>query len=227
MKIFLLKVWSPGGAAIIFPKSGQNQNLTPLLLIKKLLLPLLSVNEIFLGWTVLDLWIFCPKWTPPLWIFKFYIFDQKPFSTKNPNSVMKTEWEKYPILSVLVIELKLFHTTEEGSIEDKKFISPKRFIREKFRLQKVGVTEVFFWSKSGVRFSFRAFFGKMIAAPPGCKCLRTKILVWVQSVVVHSIQNMFKTPGGIRWEIFFVQMSSDKQVLLRSYCKVLTWVLLI
>ena len=53
---------------------------------------------------------------------------------------MKTEWEKYPILSVLVIEIKLFHTTEEGSVEDKKFISPKRFIREKIRLQKVGVT---------------------------------------------------------------------------------------
>ena len=34
-------------------------------------------------------------------------------------------------------------TTEEGAVEDKKFISPKRFIREKFRLQKVGVTEVF------------------------------------------------------------------------------------
>ena len=64
-------------------------------------------------------------------------------STKNSNSVMKTKWEKYPILSVLVIELKLFHTTEEGFVEDKKFISPKRFIREKFCLQKVGVTEVF------------------------------------------------------------------------------------
>ena len=30
MKIFALKVLQPGGAAIIFPKSGQNQNLTPL-----------------------------------------------------------------------------------------------------------------------------------------------------------------------------------------------------
>ena len=49
MKIFLLKVPQPGGAVIIFPKSGQNQNLTPLLLIKKLPLPLLSVSEIFLG----------------------------------------------------------------------------------------------------------------------------------------------------------------------------------
>ena len=30
MKIFALKVQEPGGAAIIFPKSGRNQNLTPL-----------------------------------------------------------------------------------------------------------------------------------------------------------------------------------------------------
>ena len=30
MKIFALKVPEPGGAAIIFPKSGQNQNPTPL-----------------------------------------------------------------------------------------------------------------------------------------------------------------------------------------------------
>ena len=30
MKIFALKVQEPGGAAIIFPKSGRNQNPTPL-----------------------------------------------------------------------------------------------------------------------------------------------------------------------------------------------------
>ena len=30
MKIFALKVLQPGGAAIIFPKSGRNQNPTPL-----------------------------------------------------------------------------------------------------------------------------------------------------------------------------------------------------
>ena len=30
VKIFFLKVPEPGGAAIIFPKSGQNQNPTPL-----------------------------------------------------------------------------------------------------------------------------------------------------------------------------------------------------
>ena len=47
-------------------------------------------------------------WSISRWIWKFYIFDQKPFSTKNSNSVMKTVWEKYPILSFLVIELKLF-----------------------------------------------------------------------------------------------------------------------
>ena len=52
MKIFALKVLQPGGAAIIFLKSGQNQNWTPLLLLKKLLLPLLSVSEIFLGCTM-------------------------------------------------------------------------------------------------------------------------------------------------------------------------------
>ena len=39
MKIFLLNVGPPGGAAIIFPKSGQNQNLTPLLLIKNFCYP--------------------------------------------------------------------------------------------------------------------------------------------------------------------------------------------
>ena len=30
MKIFALRVQEPGGAAIIFPKSGPNQNPTPL-----------------------------------------------------------------------------------------------------------------------------------------------------------------------------------------------------
>ena len=30
MKIFALRVQEPGGAAIIFPKGGQNQNPTPL-----------------------------------------------------------------------------------------------------------------------------------------------------------------------------------------------------
>ena len=30
IKIFALKILQPGGAAIIFPKHGQSQNLTPL-----------------------------------------------------------------------------------------------------------------------------------------------------------------------------------------------------
>ena len=52
------------------------------------------------------------------------------------------------------------HATEEGFIEDKKFISPKRFIREKFRLQKVGVTEVFLWVKVVSDFDFVHFLEK-------------------------------------------------------------------
>ena len=48
-------------------------------------------------------------------------------------------------------------TSEEGSVEDKKFISPKRFIREKFRLQKVGVTEVFLLVKVVSDFDFGHF----------------------------------------------------------------------
>ena len=49
------------------------------------------------------------------------------------------------------------HTTEEGAVEDKKFISPKRFIREKFCLQKVGVTEVFLLVKVVSDFDFGHF----------------------------------------------------------------------
>ena len=56
----------------------------------------------------------------------------------------------------------------------------------------------FFILKSGVRFSFRALFGKMIAAPPGWQCAMKNSFFWAQSVGVHSIKNMFKTPGGIR-----------------------------
>ena len=52
------------------------------------------------------------------------------------------------------------HTTEEGTVEDKKFITPKRFIREKFRLQKVGVTEVFLWVKVVSDFDFGHFLKK-------------------------------------------------------------------
>ena len=47
-------------------------------------------------------------WSISRRIFKFNIFDQKPFPTKNSNSVMKTEWEKCPVWLFLVTELKLF-----------------------------------------------------------------------------------------------------------------------
>ena len=49
------------------------------------------------------------------------------------------------------------YTTEEGAAEDKKFISPKWCNREKFRLQKVGVTEVFFRVKVVSNFDFGHF----------------------------------------------------------------------
>ena len=47
-------------------------------------------------------------WSISRWIFKFYVFDWKSFLINNSISVMKTNWEKCPILSFLVIELKLF-----------------------------------------------------------------------------------------------------------------------
>ena len=64
------------------------------------------------------------------------------------------------IEATLLGHFLFLHTTEEGAVEDKKFISPKRFIREKFRLQKVGVTKVFFISKSGTDFDFDHFLEK-------------------------------------------------------------------
>ena len=51
-------------------------------------------------------------------------------------------------------------TTEEGADEDKKFINPKRCIREKFRLQKVGVTKVFLLVKVVSDFDFGHFLEK-------------------------------------------------------------------
>ena len=53
------------------------------------------------------------------------------------------------------------HTTEKGAVEDKKFISLKRLIREEFRLQKVGVTEVFLWVKVVSDFDFVHFLEKL------------------------------------------------------------------
>ena len=67
----------------------------------------------------------------------------------------------------------------------------------------------FFILKSGVQFWFRALLGKMIAAPPGWQGAMKKTFIWAWSVMVHSIKNMFKTPGGIRWQIFLLQMKSE------------------
>ena len=58
------------------------------------------------------------------------------------------------------------HTAEEGSVEDKKFISPKRFIGEKFRLQKVGVVEVFLYYKVVSIFHFEQFLTLLIVYLP-------------------------------------------------------------
>ena len=48
----------------------------------------------------------------------------------------------------------------EEADEDKKFINPKRCIREKFRLQKVGVTKVFLLVKVVSNFDFGHFLEK-------------------------------------------------------------------
>ena len=79
--------------------------------------------------------------------------------------------------------------------------------------RKISTTEVrgnkrFFYTQSGVRFWFRPLFGKMIAAPPGCSTFRAKIFIWANSVIIHSLKNMFKVPGGIRWQFFPFQMRS-------------------
>ena len=50
-----------------------------------------------------------------------------------------------------------FCPTKKGPVIDKKFISPKRCIREKFHLQNLGVAEVFLL-ESGAQFSFGALF---------------------------------------------------------------------
>ena len=81
--------------------------------------------------------------------------------------------------------------------------------------RKILTTEVrgnkrFFYAQSGVGFWFWPLFGKMIAAPPGSGTFREKIFIWANSVIIHSLKNMFKVPGGIRWQFFPVQMRSDK-----------------
>ena len=49
-----------------FSKKWPKPKLDTTFTIKKLLLPLLSVSEIFLGCIVLEKWIFCPEQSPPL-----------------------------------------------------------------------------------------------------------------------------------------------------------------
>ena len=80
--------------------------------------------------------------------------------------------------------------------------------------RKISTTEVrgnkrFFYTQSGVGFWFWPLFGKMIAAPPGSGTFREKIFIWANSVIIHSLKNMFKVPGGIRWQFFPVQMRSE------------------
>ena len=88
--------------------------------------------------------------------------------------------------------------------------------------RKISLTESrgnrsFFMSKSGVRFWFCPLFGKMIAAPPGWSTFREKIFIWANSVIIHSLKNIFKVPGGIRWQFFPVQMRSALRKL--RFCK--------
>ena len=68
------------------------------------------------------------------------------FSSKNKNGFLSTF-------------LRSFVQFEEAD-EDKKFINPKRCIREKFRLQKVGVTKVFLLVKVVSDFDFGHFLEK-------------------------------------------------------------------
>ena len=80
--------------------------------------------------------------------------------------------------------------------------------------RKISTTEVrgnkrFFYTQSGVRFWFRPLFGKMIAAPPGSCTFRAKIFILANSVIIYSLKNIFKVPGGIRWQFFPVRMRSD------------------
>ena len=83
--------------------------------------------------------------------------------------------------------------------------------------RKISTTEVrgnkrFFYTQSGVGFWFRPLFGKMIAAPPGWSTFREKIFIWANSVIIHSLKNMFKVPGGICWQFFPVQMRSGLRI---------------
>ena len=52
----------------------------------------------------------------------------------------------------------------------------------------------------------------MIAAPPGSGTFRAKIFIWANSVIIHSLKNIFKVPGRIPWQFFPVQMRSDLHI---------------
>ena len=83
--------------------------------------------------------------------------------------------------------------------------------------RKISTTEVrgnkrFFYTQSSIGFWFRPLFGKVIAAPPGCSTFRAKIFIWANLVIIHSLKNKFKVPGGIRWQFFPVQMRSGKGI---------------
>ena len=70
MKTFALKVLQPGGAAIIFPKSGRNQKLKKKLQYENLSLPLTFGVEIFLGCTIFEFGFFCLQELPYIWYEK-------------------------------------------------------------------------------------------------------------------------------------------------------------
>ena len=68
----------------------------------------------------------------------------------------------------------------------------KNHIFKMVHLRKISTTELrgnerFFYTQSGVKFWFRPFFGKMIAAPPGWSTLWAKIFILAYSVIIHSV----------------------------------------
>ena len=91
--------------------------------------------------------------------------------------------------------------------------------------RKISTTEVrgnkrFFYTQSGVGFWFRPLFGKMVAAPPSWSTFREKIFIWVNSVIIHSLKNIFKVPGGICWQFFPGKMRSEiHKIFLKKWSK--------
>ena len=152
----------------------------------------------------MELWIFCrqrPKNKNWLFLIFFHLISSYVVlfgHRTHTNQNWTTMHEKISI----IIFFHFFGLWLQ-KIHSSKMVRPKR----------ISLTESrgngsFFILKSGVQFWFRALLGKMIAAPPGWQGAMKKSFIWAWLVVVHSIKNMFKTPGGIRWQIFFVQMKS-------------------